>query len=258
MQTGFLFSKRLCSQRSVLFTLGMLTVLADSPAYGQEQQADLYGNAETNGAAVAQPYAEAGTGREPNKAGDSDRKAPFKLQASHNEASRPTVNNAPSEPSSVPQSAPQYGGIQDQGRSDSFGGLKSLFASQRTLRSYAECDTGYGVCGVVLNVPLGRAFTSIRTVYPSMPAAEAGIQAGDVVLAVNGRSTKHISVTEVWDWFTGPPNTPVALVIRRGDNVGEIVIKRMDIGRIPNPNLRSLFLTAFKENGASRLLPMDH
>ena len=47
-------------------------------------------------------------------------------------------------------------------------------------------------------------------------AYRAGVQAGDVVTKVNGKSIKGLSLTRVVDTITGPEDTPVTLTIRRG------------------------------------------
>jgi carboxyl-terminal processing protease len=49
---------------------------------------------------------------------------------------------------------------------------------------------------------------------PDSPAAKAGIQAGDIILAVNGESTEGLSLEEVVLHIRGPKGTPVRLTIQ--------------------------------------------
>ena len=125
---------------------------------------------------------------------------------------------------------------------------------RRMHKLYAERDTGYGVCGVMLTVRR-NTFACLKDAYPTMPAAMAGLTGGDIILSVNGQSTRNIPSSEVWDWFTGMPGTPVHLVVRRGDRLFDVRMPRMDIGHIPDLDTRAQFLDLFKEKGMSRFIP---
>lgn len=120
---------------------------------------------------------------------------------------------------------------------------------------YAERDTGYGVCGFLMNVPTNkRGYALILKCFPSMPAAQADLQPGDLITSVNGQSTLELPPQEVWDYFTGMPGTEVKIDVLRHNQPISVVLKRMDIGRIPDFATRAEFLTLLKHNGMSRFV----
>jgi C-terminal processing protease CtpA/Prc len=132
---------------------------------------------------------------------------------------------------------------------------QSLFGERTGAHElFAERDSGYGVCGFVMNVPLHRGYVTIRKVFPTMPADRAKLQPGDLIVAVNGISTLEIPVAQVWDYFTGMPGTDVQLDMLRGDHPFSVTLKRMDIGHIPDQQIRTAFLTIYQMRGASHFL----
>ncbi|MCC6910256.1 MAG: S41 family peptidase [Phycisphaerales bacterium] len=56
---------------------------------------------------------------------------------------------------------------------------------------------------------------TIVTPLKDSPAHRAGIQAGDDIVAVDGRSTVGITTSQAIDQITGPKGTPVTLTVRR-------------------------------------------
>jgi carboxyl-terminal processing protease len=52
---------------------------------------------------------------------------------------------------------------------------------------------------------------------PDTPAIKAGIQAGDVITGIDGKSTVGISIDQAVHTIMGAPGTPVRLRIKRGD-----------------------------------------
>jgi prepilin-type N-terminal cleavage/methylation domain-containing protein len=75
----------------------------------------------------------------------------------------------------------------------------------------------------------GDGYLWIRQPMPGRPAQQAGARPGDVILRVDGRSTRNRSSDEVVDWITrGRPGTPVRLTVRRygSDQRAELRILR--------------------------------
>ncbi len=66
----------------------------------------------------------------------------------------------------------------------------------------------------------------VMSVEPSSPAARAGLRAGDVVLAVGGRSVGHRSVADVVASLRGDAGTVVAVQVRRGSTVLTTTLRR--------------------------------
>lgn len=57
----------------------------------------------------------------------------------------------------------------------------------------------------------------VRSVFPESPAANAGMQAGDEILAVNGRPAGEWRLAEIWQLLRGEEGTRVRLEVRRGE-----------------------------------------
>jgi hypothetical protein len=56
---------------------------------------------------------------------------------------------------------------------------------------------------------------TVSAVQPATPAAEAGIQPGDVIAAVEGRPTAGLSMTQTMNLVRGTPGTTVRITLRR-------------------------------------------
>jgi len=55
----------------------------------------------------------------------------------------------------------------------------------------------------------------IQTVFPNTPAAKAGLKAGDIIMAVDGKSVEQVSVDVVSSMVRGSAGTSVTLEILR-------------------------------------------
>lgn len=66
---------------------------------------------------------------------------------------------------------------------------------------------------------------TIKKVHPGGPAALAGMQVGDKILAVNDRKYGAI---------VGPPDELVVIVVKRGDKTITFEIVRQDLVDFPN------------------------
>ncbi len=141
--------------------------------------------------------------------------------------------------------------------SDPFTLMRALLGSRSKEyeKLYAERDTGYGVCGFLMNMPImQRGYAVVLKCFPSMPAAEANLQPGDLITSVNGQSTLDLPPREVWDWFTGMPGTEVKIEVLRGRQPISVTLRRMDIGHIPDFATRAEFLTLYQHNGMSKFV----
>ena len=71
---------------------------------------------------------------------------------------------------------------------------------------------------VGLQLERDRGAVRVVSVIEGSPAAQAGIAAGDVVTAVNGKSLHDASWDEIGTMMEGPPGSSIDLTIRRGSS----------------------------------------
>jgi len=92
------------------------------------------------------------------------------------------------------------------------------------------------------------------------PAKEAGIESGDVLIAVNGESVKPDEFEEIGDRVRGPEGTSVDLAVIRDEDEREFTVERAELEVptsswriIPGTDIVHLRLSSFSENSASKL-----
>jgi carboxyl-terminal processing protease len=99
-------------------------------------------------------------------------------------------------------------------------------------------------------------------VFRESPAEKAGIRAGDVVLAVDGKSTTGEDLDTVIGWVRGAVGTPVTLIVRAGDDGPERTLKivRADVAiepvswaMVPGTKTAVLRLEQFSTGAAKEL-----
>jgi carboxyl-terminal processing protease len=73
--------------------------------------------------------------------------------------------------------------------------------------------TGYGSIGVSVRFNQGE-FTLVKTLS-GLPAAQAGLQKGDVITRIGEESTSNMDLKEVMNKLRGPVGTPVSLTVKR-------------------------------------------
>lgn len=90
----------------------------------------------------------------------------------------------------------------------------------------------FGGIGVELLLRRGRLI--VHQVYQGSPAENEGIEAGDIILKVNGRNLVNLTATEVMNLMRGRKGTKVTLTIRRGTtDVFDVEITRDSIKILP-------------------------
>ncbi|HTV46876.1 MAG TPA: S41 family peptidase [Phycisphaerae bacterium] len=88
--------------------------------------------------------------------------------------------------------------------------------------------------GVGIQIEIRNGWLSVVTPLSGSPAYEAGIQPGDIIATVDGKSTLGITVDQAVDEITGKSGTMVTLGIRRGTNPNLIImpLKRAEIHEV--------------------------
>jgi carboxyl-terminal processing protease len=93
-----------------------------------------------------------------------------------------------------------------------------------------QLDQEYVGVGIVLNQQNGQ-FVIVRVVS-NAPAEKAGLEAGDIIVAVNGTSVKDKTLQELSQMIVGKEGTSVKIKIKRGETTKEFDVVRAKI-KIP-------------------------
>ncbi len=115
--------------------------------------------------------------------------------------------------------------------------------------------TGIGV-NLFLNTETSEI--TIQSIFNGTPASNADIESGDVILEVDGKSTKGVGIEEIIELMKGPKDKPVKLVLGRTNEKGKrkkIKIRLVrDTFEIPNNE----YLNQMKiREWFNRELPLD-
>ncbi|HET6315647.1 MAG TPA: S41 family peptidase [Chloroflexota bacterium] len=81
--------------------------------------------------------------------------------------------------------------------------------------SWSRGDNKY--VGIGISVSARGAEPRIAEVYEDTPAQRAGLQAGDVLVMVNGQAVEGLQLDEMTGLVRGPAGSRIDLVVRRGD-----------------------------------------
>ena len=69
--------------------------------------------------------------------------------------------------------------------------------------------------GIGVDVVLENGVVRVVSPIEDAPAFRAGMKAGDVIIALNGKPARQLSAAHIIDQIRGPPNTKVILTIKR-------------------------------------------
>ena len=110
--------------------------------------------------------------------------------------------------------------------------MKKLIISILTIAAFntailAQTAEQFGGFGI--SVYPGKKGASVSSVLPNSPAAEAGLQAGDVIISVNGTLLSTVAPEKQLSLLRGTPNSSVSLQISRAGETINIHAKRASI-----------------------------
>jgi carboxyl-terminal processing protease len=99
----------------------------------------------------------------------------------------------------------------------------------KDYQSWSRGDNTY--VGIGISVSTKNSEPRIVEVYDDTPAKLAGLQAGDILVRINGQTVAGLALDEMTGLVRGPAGTTVVLVIRRGDDPRLLTyeIKRAEI-----------------------------
>ncbi len=105
-----------------------------------------------------------------------------------------------------------------QGMVEGLGDRYTVFMEPDDYRRLRESMNGGNFGGVGIYIELNRENGGRLTVakpIPDTPASDAGLQTGDVILAINDESTVGFTIDDAQERLRGPLGSPVKLKIRR-------------------------------------------
>jgi carboxyl-terminal processing protease len=126
----------------------------------------------------------------------------------------------------------------------------------------AALNGHYVGIGVILSSD-SAAGAVVASVLPNSPAARRGIAAGDVITAVAGKSTAHLSLSAISALVLGPSGTQVAITIQPPDHATarQIVLTRQEISlpsvewaQIPGSKLALVRIDQFSAGATATLV----
>ena len=103
-------------------------------------------------------------------------------------------------------------------------------------------QSGVGIIGVKFVMTMGHP-PVINRVFPLTPAYKSGLQANDIIIAVDGIPTVGLTKEEVYDMIVGLPGTEVTISIKREGDYLSHTMMRMDLNDITDPYVRRDYLT---------------
>lgn len=90
----------------------------------------------------------------------------------------------------------------------------TVYMNPEEYARYKEMITG-AYSGVGMTVEMSDGMVTVVSTFKGSPAEEAGIEAGDIIIEVDGVSTEGESLDEVVSRMKGPEGTTVALTVYR-------------------------------------------
>ena len=143
--------------------------------------------------------------------------------------------------------------------------VKDKYTTFLTPKEYADLNEGldggnFSGVGISIAVDEKTKLLGVNEVIPGGPAEKAGLQGGDTILTVDGKSTKGLTTDQDAKMLRGEKGTQVKLVIERASKDLPVIAVTRDTIRQPSVYSKLLEngigytrLTVFGSNTASEL-----
>ncbi len=151
-----------------------------------------------------------------------------------------------------------YGAI--EGMLETLGdeGHTRFLSPEETEQSRQGLSSTYVGVGIKLDNKDGEVV--VTSPIDGSPAEEAGIESGDVLVTVDGRSVQGENIKEIGDKVRGPEGSEVELTMLREGEERDFTIERAELevsaaswSLIPDTDVAHLRLASFSENSAEKL-----
>ena len=108
------------------------------------------------------------------------------------------------------------------------GDKHSIYLDGDEFQAFSDQTSG-SYAGIGVYIGSSEEGTIVAGVMDDSPAAEAGVQRGDLIQAINGTSTKGMRLVGISKTIRGPVDTTVTLTLGRDGGSQEVAITRRQI-----------------------------
>lgn len=108
------------------------------------------------------------------------------------------------------------------------GDKHSIYLDGDEFQAFSDQTSG-SYAGIGVYIGSSDEGTIVAGVMDDSPAAEAGVQRGDLIQAINGTSTKGMSLEDISKTIRGPVDTTVTLTLGRDGRSQDVAITRRQI-----------------------------
>jgi carboxyl-terminal processing protease len=114
--------------------------------------------------------------------------------------------------------------------------------------------------GVGIQIESKNSEAVVSSPIEGSPAENAGIETGDVIVAVDGESVRGMEIARIAERVRGPEGTSVELTVLRGEEEREFTVERAEIQSpvaswniIPGTDVAQVRLASFTNDSADKL-----
>jgi carboxyl-terminal processing protease len=133
--------------------------------------------------------------------------------------------------------------------------LNDRYSTYMNAEEWKEFNSGLEMNYVGIGVRLiqDKQGLFVGEVFPNSPASENGLQRGDYIIAVEGKSVVGLTMDQVVDQVIGPEGTKVNITIQRNGTKLDKALKRQQIqipvinGRLFDGNIGYIQITSFSQ-----------